>query len=45
MARSNLIVYAFEWENGKTMDFSETIDVNDIDVGRCKSTKLVHGTL
>ena len=26
-ARSNLIPYAFVWENGKTMDFSETIVV------------------
>ena len=24
-ARSNLVPYAFVWENGKTMDFSETI--------------------
>ena len=24
-ARSNLIPYAFVWEKGKTMDFSETI--------------------
>ena len=26
-ARSNLVPYAFVWENGKTMDFSETIVV------------------
>ena len=26
-ARSNLVPYAFAWENGKTMDFSETIVV------------------
>ena len=25
MARSNLVPYAFVWEKGKTMDFSETI--------------------
>ena len=25
MARSNLVLYAFVWENGKTVDFSETI--------------------
>ena len=25
MARSNLVLYAFVWEKGKTMDFSETI--------------------
>ena len=34
-ARSNLVPYAFVWENGKTMDFSETIVVCDIRVGRC----------
>ena len=32
-ARSNLIPYAFVWEKGKTMDFSETIAVYDIKVG------------
>ena len=26
-ARSNLIPYAFVWKKGKTMDFSETIDL------------------
>ena len=26
-ARSNLVPYAFVWEKGKTMDFSETIFV------------------
>ena len=34
-ARSNLAPYAFAWENGKTMDFSETAVVCDIKVGRC----------
>ena len=34
MARSNLIHYAFVWEKGKTVDFSETIVVFDIKVGR-----------
>ena len=34
-ARSNLVPYAFVWEKGKTMDFSETIVVCDIKVGRC----------
>ena len=29
-ARSNLIPYAFLWEKGKTMDFSETIVVYDL---------------
>ena len=29
-ARSNLVPYAFVWEKGKTMDFSETIVVNDL---------------
>ena len=27
MARSNLVPYAFVWEKGKTIDFSETIVV------------------
>ena len=35
MARSNLVPYAFLWEKGKTMDFSEIILVYDIKVGRC----------
>ena len=34
-ARSNLIPYTFVWKKGKTMDFSETIVVCDIKVGRC----------
>ena len=29
-ARSNLLPCAFEWEKGKTMDFSETIVVYDL---------------
>ena len=29
-ARSNLVPYAFVWEKGKTMDFSETIVVFDL---------------
>ena len=29
-ARSNLVPYAFEWEKGKTMDFSETIVIYDL---------------
>ena len=33
-ARSNLIPYAFVWEKVKLMDFSETIVVCDIKVGR-----------
>ena len=33
--RSNLVPYAFVWEKVKTMDFSETIIVYDIKVGRC----------
>ena len=33
-ARSTLILYAFVWEKGKIMDFSETIVVCDIKVGR-----------
>ena len=31
----NLVPYAFIWEKGKTMDFSETIAVYDVKVGRC----------
>ena len=34
-ARSNLVPYAFVWEKGKTMDFSETIVVYGVKVGRC----------
>ena len=34
-ARSNLLPYPFVWDKGKTMDFSETIVVYDIKVGRC----------
>ena len=33
MARSNLVPYAFVWEKGKTMDFSETIVVYDVKAG------------
>ena len=33
--RSNLVPDAFAWDKGKTMDFSETIVVYDIKVGRC----------
>ena len=34
IARSNLVPYAFVWAKGKTMDFSKTIVVYDIKVGR-----------
>ena len=34
-ARSNLVPYAFVWAKGKTMDFSETIVVYDVKVGKC----------
>ena len=34
-ARSNFVPYAFVWEKGKQMDFSEIILVYDIKVGRC----------
>ena len=34
MARSNLVHYSFVWEKGKIMDFSETVVVYDIKVGR-----------
>ena len=33
--RSNLVPYAFVWEKVKTIDFSETIVVYDINVGIC----------
>ena len=29
-ARSNLVPYAFVWEKGKTMDFSETVVIYDL---------------
>ena len=35
-ARLNLLNYAFIWEKCKAMDFSETIVVYDIKVGRCR---------
>ena len=35
MARSNLVPYAFIWEKVKTKDFSETIVIYDIRVGKC----------
>ena len=34
-ARSSLVPYVFLREKDKTMDFSETIVVYDIKVGRC----------
>ena len=34
MSMSNLVPYAFVWEKGKIMDFSETIVVYNIKVGR-----------
>ena len=34
-ARSNLVPYAFVWENVKAIDVSETIAVYGIKVGRC----------
>ena len=34
-ARSNLVLCAFAWKKVKTMDFSETLVVYDIKVGRC----------
>ena len=36
MTRSNLVPYAFVCEKVKTMDFSETIVVYDIKIGRCR---------
>ena len=34
-ARSNLVPYTFLCEKGKTVNFSETIVVYDVKVGRC----------
>ena len=34
-ARSNLVHYAFVWEQGTTIYFSETVVVYDDKVGRC----------
>ena len=34
-ARSNLVPYAFVWEKLETMDFSETVVVYDVKIGRC----------
>ena len=33
--RSNLVPYSLAWGKGKTVDFSETVLVYDIKVGRC----------
>ena len=44
-ARSNLVLYASVQEKVKTMDFSETIVVYDIKVGRCSQLKWVHEAL
>ena len=35
----NSLPNAFVWEKGKTMDFSETVVVYDIKVGKVQSTK------
>ena len=35
-ARSNFVTYAFLKEKVKTVDFSETIPVCDLKVGRCR---------
>ena len=34
-ARSNFVPYVFVWEEGKAMDFSETLVVCDIKTRRC----------
>ena len=34
MAKSNFVPDIFVWEDSKTMDFSETIVVYDIEIGR-----------
>ena len=38
-AKADLVLYAFVWEEGKTMDFSETFVVYDIRVGRCSQLR------
>ena len=35
-ARSTFVPFAFVWDDGKTMDFSETIVVYDMRVGICR---------
>ena len=35
-AKSTFVPYAFVWEEGKTMDFSETVVAYDVKVGRCR---------
>ena len=35
-ARSNLVIYVFQWEKVKTVDFSETIAAIDLKSGRCR---------
>ena len=35
MVRSYLVLHGFVWEKVQTMDFSDTIVVYDINVGRC----------
>ena len=44
-ARSNLVLYAFVYEKVKTMDFSETIVVDDVKIGRWSQLKSVHEAL
>ena len=38
-ARSNLVPYAFVWEKGKIMDFSETIVVYDLKLATDEVTR------
>ena len=44
-AKADLVPYAFVWEEGKIMDFSETFVVYDITVGRCSQLRWVHEVL
>ena len=41
MARSSLVPDAFIWENGKTMDFSETVVIYDLKLATYQSNKKV----
>ena len=36
MPGSNLVTQAFQWEKVKTVDFSESIAVSDLKVGRSR---------
>ena len=41
MAKSNLVSYAFVWEKGKTIDFSETLVFHEFKVGKSTRTLMI----